>query len=398
MWPFNKREQRDQYFGIQGVQNLLPADYIGRSGVAKPHISSDAALRHSAAWAAIRLRADLISTLPLDVYRYDNAIQVQAPGAQIFENIGGDQVSLEEWLYSSQVELDRSGNSIGLKREFDPKTHYPTRIQLQPTNLCSVLVDQDSNELTGYRIRGKDYGIDEVWHEKQYTVSGLHVGLSPVAYAAWQLGQYQSIEEFASTWFGNAGIPRVSLKNTEKTMNTKESEIVAETWRASVAGDKPFISGKDWELKFLNAEAASADWLEAQQFSVVEIARFFGVPANLIDGAVSGQSVTYSNTVSKNLDFLTLHLGPAITRREKALSRLLPRPRFVKFNTDAILRLDPKTRGDLMDTQLRNHSITVTEARSLDNRPPLTDAQMGEVMAHFPPKASAAGSSDQLAA
>lgn len=391
MWPFRKREQRS-YWGINGVQDLLPADTIGRgNSVAAPSVSNDKALRHSAVWAACRLRADLISTLPLDVYRYENGIQVPAPPTPVLLNPDGDRVSMEEWLYSSQIELDRSGNSIGLIKDRDAKG-WPTRITLQPTSVCSVLVDQETLELTGYRIRGKTYAIDEVWHEKQYTVSGLHVGLSPVAYAAYQLGNYESVEQFALSWFGTAGTPRVSLKNTQKKLNSKECLLAKESWRASMTMDEPFVHGSDWELSFINANAASSDWLEAQKFSVVEISRFFGVPANLIDGIVSGQSITYANQVTKNLDFLTLHLGPAITRRERALSRLLPRPRFVKLNTDAILRLDPKTRSEMVDTQLRNHSVTVTEARALDNRPPLTAEQEAESLKFFPAKASTQGS------
>lgn len=375
--------------GINGVENLLPADTIGRGHNAPPMISNDKALRHSAVWAAIRLRADLISTMPLDVYRYEGGIQVPAAATPILINPDGDRVSLEEWLYSSQVELDRSGNSIGLIKGFDSKG-YPTRITLQPTSVCSVIVDSN-NELTGYRIRGKTYPIDQVWHEKQFTVSGLHVGLSPVAYAAFQIGEYQSVIDFASQWFSSSAVPRVALKNTEHKLNPKDCALASESWRASQSMGEPFISGNDWELKFLNADQKAADWIEEQRFSIVEIARFFGVPASLIDGSVSGQSVTYSNTVTKNLDFLTLHLGPAITRRERALSNLLPRPRFVKFNTDALLRLDPKTRGEMIDVELRNHSMTVTEARALENRPPLTDEQMAEVMEHFPPKSATVG-------
>jgi HK97 family phage portal protein len=314
---------------------------------------------------------------------------VPAQPTPILINPDGNRVSLEEWLYSGQVELDRSGNNIGLIKGTDSKG-YPTRITLQPTSVCSVIVNND-NELTGYRIRGKTYSIDQVWHEKQYTVAGLHVGLSPVAYAAYQIGEYQSVIEFASNWFGNSAVPRVSLKNTEHKIGSKDIALASETWRASMALGEPFITGSDWELKFLNAEQKAADWIEEQRFSIVELARFFGVPAAMIDGTVSGQSVTYTSQITKNLDFLTLHLGPAITRRERALSNLLPRPRFVKFNTDALLRLDPKTRSEMIDTQLRNHSMTVTEARALENRPPLDDAQMAEVMEHFPPKASTAG-------
>jgi hypothetical protein len=40
-----------------------------------PSVTPDKAMCHSAVWARVRLRADLISTLPLDVYRRENGIQ-----------------------------------------------------------------------------------------------------------------------------------------------------------------------------------------------------------------------------------------------------------------------------------------------------------------------------------
>lgn len=387
---FSRKAKRDQpgYFGITGVGQLIDgANPGGHHQVIKPHVNADRAMENSAVWAAVRLRADIISTLPLDVFRYQNGIQVEAPKTPVLVNPGGDRVDITEWLYSSQVELDRSGNSIGLIRGFD-NAGYPTRIDLQPTSLCSVKVSD--GELTGYVINGKDYPPNVVWHERQYTVSGLHVGLSPVAYAAWTLGEYRSVQEFAYSWFTSAGTPRSRIKNTEKSLDPKDAAVVKEAWRASQAMGEPFVHGSDWEYDLIQAEQHAADFVDAKKFSVIDCARYFGVPAELIDGGLEGSHQTYVNEGARNLQLLTLHLGPAIVRRERALSKLLPGPRFVKLNSDALLRLDPKTRADLIDLQLRNHSTTVTEARALDNKPPLTAEQMAEVMEHFPPKGSQA--------
>lgn len=389
LWPFGTRQKREQYWGINGVQDLLPADTIrGRQPVPVPSISSDQALRHSAVWSAVRLRANLLSTLPVDVFRYEGSRQIEQPKPSVLVNPGGERVDILEWLYSSQVELDRTGNSIGIIREFD-SSGKPRRIDLKQTALCSVLMEGE--DLVGYRINGTKYPVSQIWHEKQYTISGLHVGLSPVAYAAYQLGEYQSVLEFALNWFGNSAVPRVSLKNTQKKLRPTEATIVKMAWRGAQALDEPFVHGNDWELNFLNAEQNSQQFIDIKQFSVVDIARFFDVPADLIDGSIGGRSDTYANIVSRRLDFLTLHLGPAITRRERALSKLVPGRQFVKLNSDALLRMDPKTRAELIDTQLRNHSLTVTEARNLDNRAPLTPDELNEVMTHFPPKAATSG-------
>jgi HK97 family phage portal protein len=384
-----KRGQRQErsFWGITGAQDLIPPDRLSGS-INRPYINTDDALRHSAVWAAIRLRADLLSTLPLDCYRYENGLQVPAVPPRVINFPGGDKVDSQEWLYSSQVELDRSGNNIGIIKDVD-RDNYPTRIDLQPTSVCTL--KYKDGEPFKWRIADKEYNLDEVWHEKQYTVSGLHVGLSPVAYAAWQLGEYQSVLEFARSWFSNSAVPRIHLKNTQRKVSPVEAVHVKESFRASKVSGEPFVHGNDWELSFLTAQQNAADYVNLKKFSIAEIARFFNVPADLIDGSVSGTADTYANISQRNLQFLIMHLGPTVVRRERALSRLIPGGRFVKFNTEALLRLDSKTRSEMLDTQLRNHSITVSEARALDNRPPLDMSQLAEVMTHFPPKSAASG-------
>ena len=65
----------------------------------------------------------------------------------------------------------------------------------------------------------------------------------------------------------------------------------------------------------------------------------------MIGGASGGSSLTYANVTQRNLDFLIMHLGPSVVRRERSLSQLLPRPRFVKLNPSALLRMDDETRA-----------------------------------------------------
>jgi hypothetical protein len=73
-----------------------------------------------------------------------------------------------------------------------------------------------------------------------------------------------------------------------------------------------------------------------------------------------------------------MSLGPAVKRREDALSRLSSRPRFVKLNTDALLRMDPATRAQVIKTRIDSRTLAPSEARALDDLPPLTDDQLAE--------------------
>jgi phage portal protein BeeE len=128
----------------------------------------------------------------------------------------------------------------------------------------------------------------------------------------------------------------------------------------------------------IQAEQTGTEWLEAKRASVLDVARYFDVPGDLIDGAVSGQAVTYANITQRNLQFLIYNLGPTIARREAALSRWLPQPRFVKFNTSALLRMDDEGRSRVLARRINSRTLAPSEARALENLPPFTPAQLAE--------------------
>jgi HK97 family phage portal protein len=349
-------------------------------------VNSDTAMRHSAVWACLRLRGDLVSTMPVDVYRRVGDIQIEMSKPPVLVNPGGERVDICEWMYSTQVDLDRGGNTFGLITERNA-ANLPQRIDLMPLNECTVLVKKG---VVKYRISGKEYPAEQVWHERQFTISGLPFGLSPVAYAAWSIGQYQSAQQFALDWFGTGGVPKGHLKNTElTTMDADAAAVVKTRFKSSVENNDVFVSGKDWEYSPFQAEAVGAEWLEAQKYGIGDIARFFGAPGDLIDAAVSTGNITYANITQRNLQFLIMHLGPAVYRREKALSKLLPAPRYVKLNTSALLRMDDQTRSEVIKAKIDARVLAPSEARELDNLPPMTSEQIAEFDKFWPPKPAA---------
>jgi HK97 family phage portal protein len=368
----------------QSADQLIGSRTAARTGGVT--VTDETALRHSAVWACLRLRANLISTLPVDLYRKVGGVQVEVPKPPVLVSPDG-RVGVQEWLYSSQVDLDRAGNAFGLITARDG-LGFPARIELQALSDCSVQIR--SGELT-YRICGQTYEPRDVWHERQYTLAGLPVGLSPVAYAAYSIGEYLSVQDFALSWFGNGGVPQAHLKNTQKkTMTPAEAAAVKDRFRAATQSGDMFVTGTDWEYKPIQAETTGADWIEAKKFGVADIARFFDVPGDLIDAEVSTGSITYANVTQRNLQFLTLSLGPAVVRRENALGSLTSRPRYVKFNTGALLRMDPQTRAQTFKTQIEARILAPSEARALEDRQPFTDGQLAEFDRLFgPPKPAA---------
>lgn len=382
------RQRLARVVGGQQVRDAFPYPSIPTNGslgtkFGSVSISNDTAMRNSAVWACLALRAGLMSSFPISVVREvdgrDRPFTV--PDVLVHPSGPASMVNILEWKYSTQVDLDRAGNAFGLVTEFSALKSprwplgIPARIEL--VQLGDVSVRREKGALK-YRIGTKSYDPPHIWHERQYTISGLDVGLNPVAYAAYALGGYLSAQQFALDWFSGSGMPAAALRNTEKVMAPTEAAEVKQRYKASIAAGDVFVHGKDWELKPIAATAAQNEFVNAMQYGVPDIARFFGCPADLIDGAVAGASVTYANLSQRNLQFLITKLGPAVEWREAALSTLTSAPRRVVLKTDNLLRLDHLQQAQLDAQNVKARLRTPSEIRDRDNLAPYTAAQFDE--------------------
>jgi HK97 family phage portal protein len=355
---------------------LTNAGLPTRAGIATTSVTSETALRHSAVWACLRLRADLISTTPLDVFRRVAGVQMEMTKPTLLVSPGGSEIGMEEWLYSTQFDLDRFGNAFGIITLRD-KLGFPQRVDLVPANEVTVRVRD--GQIDHYQIGTQRYEPRDIWHERQFTVPGIHVGLSPIMYAAYSIGTYLSAQEFALDWFGSGAAPSGHLRNTlVPTIEPGQADAIKSRFKNAVKGRDLFVTGRDWEYTMAQVPANTTMFLDEMKYGIADVCRFLGVPGDLIDAETSTGSITYASVTQRNLQLLIINLGPAYVRREAALSRALPVQRYVKFNTDAILRMDTETRHRDVLAQVSGRTLSPSEARELDNRAPFTEEQMAE--------------------
>lgn len=349
-------------------------------------VTPNTALRHSGVWACLRLRADLISTLPVDAFRkLSDGVQVEVAKPPILVTPGGSKVDITEWLYCTQFDLDRSGNTVGIISAWNG-LGLPARIDLVP--LSDVTAKGVGSEVVEWKIGRKTYDPASIYHERQFTLSGVALGLSPVAYAAWSVGGYLSAQQFANDWFANDVAPMGVLQHqSEETISTAVARQMKARFKEAVAGRDIFVTGSEWEWTPAQADASQAAFIEQMKYGLSDVTRFFGVPADMIDATGGSSSITYANVTQRNLQLLVMNLGPAVTRREKALSRLLPKPQFVKLNTDALLRMDPLAAIESLKTEIDARMLAPSEARAYRNRQPFTDEQLAEFDRFWPAKA-----------
>jgi HK97 family phage portal protein len=354
------------------------SDEIGaafrRNSTGAAGVTADKALRHSAVWACLRLRANLVSTLPVDVYRELAGLQVEVAKPQLLtEPFPGMHIS--SWLWATQYDLDRYGNCFGIVLARDAAGRP---VQVEPVGAGSVAVHTKGRRIVDYRVDGERVDPVHMWHETQYRPAGSPLGLSPIAYAAWSIQGYLSAQQFALTWYSSGAAPSGTLRNTKKTVSEKAAAVIKARFRAAVEDRDVFVHGEDWEWKPAQGDASAAAFLDEMQYGATDVCRFLDVPADMIDAAASGSHITYANITQRNVQLLVTSLGPAVTRREHALSGALAKPRFVKLNTDALLRMDPETRARVLAGQVMAKLRAPSEARALDDYGPYSEEQLAE--------------------
>jgi HK97 family phage portal protein len=382
MGLFGPRQQR--FYGITGAEDLIPGRTGGGSrAVGSVVVTDDKAMRHSVVWACLRLRAGLISTFPVKQYRDVLGIQTEYdPKPVILTDPGGAKMDMVDFMAATQVDLDRSGNAVGLivERSASRTKHHPkglpARIELQQAASC--VYHQRPGEPDRWRIGKEWYDPSDVYHERGNVVAGLPVGLPTVLYAALTIGEAQSMQDFGLSWFGGGGVPKAQMKNVAKKLESGDI-TTAKTWyRDVVQNGDLLVTGADWEYHMIQAQNAGTEFIDGRKLTDAAVCRFFDTPGDLVDVGAQGSSITYANITQRLLEYLILRLGPAVIRREKELTKLLPTPRYVKLNTDALLRMDPETRQKVLASRIESRLLANSEARALDNNPPLTEAQIAE--------------------
>lgn len=367
MWPFRRRETRDASMTLD--QLLAERSMPTWAGVP---VDADQALRLGAVWSCTRLLADTVSTLPVAVYRQGQRQPLDMPAVLARPAAG---MSTHEWLYSVMTSLLLRGNAYGLITARSGATLLPTQIEL--INPDFMLVTLTSEGMVEYRLNGEKIDRADLWHVKAYTVPGLPfpglpVGLSPVEYARQTIGLGLAAEKFGAQFFSEGGVP-AGVLSTDSNLTADLLQRMKETWKIARQGtrDTAILTGG---LKYqpISVQPDESQFLESMQFNVSQIARIFGVPPEMIGGK-STDSMTYANVVERDLQFLKYSVAPWLVRLETAMGALLPRSWRVKFNADALLRTDTKTRYEAHEIGIRSGFLRVNEVRDIEDLEPLAE-------------------------
>lgn len=211
-----------------------------------------------------------------------------------------------------------------------------------------------------YTLRGvtyRDRPATEIEHLWFYEVPGALVGLGPVQACRAAMEGIVNLREYADRWFTEEAVDGVLA--TDQRLTPEEARVYKRQWyatdpedpRGGGPGIKVVGAGLSYTPYFL--KPSDAQWLEAQSWGVLDVARLLGVPGDYVLAAVEGSSLTYANLEMIDAQFLRTTLFPLyLAPIEEALTECLPRGQEARFDARDFLRPDAKTRAEIDKTYI----------------------------------------------
>lgn len=258
-------------------------------------------------------------------------------------------------------------------------------VALWPIGHNDVYPQRNENGVLEYRVVGGGHaGTDvilkknDIYHVRNFHTKDGILGLGLLDYAAETLGTAKGSEKFANALFSNGGLPSGVLE-TDTKLSDSALDRLLDTWKSKYGGIKTggtAILEDGLKYKAVSHDPQVLQFLESRKFSVLDIARFLGLPPTKL---FDTEAATFNNIENANLEVATDTLDAWARNLEVEANVKLLANSFngveTQFNMRHIFRGDMKTRGTYFKDRMQTGSITPNEIRAMEGDAPYTGGE-----------------------
>lgn len=343
-WPYTNQWLRDLF--------------VGRPTHSGIQLSEHKALTHSAVFACVHILAQTLAMLPLNVYRtMPNGGKSKAAEHglnRILHSVPNPEMNSFIFRETMQGHLGLWGNCYAeIQRNGfgDIVALWP----LRPDRTKPVR-DPETKELK-FRVsfqNGETVYLPRqlVFHVPGFGFDGL-VGYNPIDIAAQAIGLGLAAEEFGARFYSNGGTVG-GVVETEQELGEDGRKNVRESFEEMHQGlsnaHRLMILEDGLKYKQVGIPPQTAQHIESRNFQIEDIARFYHMPLHMIQSLLRS---TNNNIETQSLEFVKYTFMPWIVRWEQSQNMQLLteieqtlRQMFTKFNANALLRGDSKSRSE----------------------------------------------------
>lgn len=329
-------------------------------------VNSETAMQSSAFYRGVIYLSSQLAKLRIDVKDKNNVAENDAEIVTYLLNVEPNPETTAFYLklFLTQCALIEGNGYCEIERYPDgrPKNLWPLnprKVTPVRANITGELLFEvnggGTNGETIY-LRPRDLYIYRNLHTKD-AISGLGV----VGYMLDTLGISLGADKFANSLFANGGMPSSVLKHPGR-LSDEAYKRLEESWKEDTGGRKTggtAILEEGMEYSPISHSPDVMQFLESRKFSVVEIARFLGVPPSKL---FDQDSKSYNSLEQENLSVISDTLDAWSRNIENEIDiKLLSKRRGgykSEFDLYSAFRGDMDTRSQYFSRMLQNGTYT----------------------------------------
>jgi HK97 family phage portal protein len=350
---------------------------VGTRSASGERVTVDRAMGLDAVFAATSLIAGTVGSLPLIVYKGRGRDRVRAVDDDRYLMLHDEpnpETAADQWLETLMAHVLLWGDGFSQKERSRQSGIVGELWTLSPRG-AHVERDRQGRKRFSFSGDPKTYTSDEILHVPGFGYDGLR-GASIIALAREALGAAMARTNYQGKLYANDATPGGVL-SVQGELSPEAAGRIRAQWEAAHRGAANsgrvavLEGGAEWQS--IGLPPKDQQFVEQQNATVNQVARWFGIPPESIGGSRQG-SMTYSTVEGAAISLVTFSLRRHLVRIEKALKRdpqLFPeRDVYPEFLIDALMRGDSKTRAEFYRTMKEIGAMNPNEIRERENMPP----------------------------
>lgn len=336
----------------------------------------------SAVYACVQAISETVATLPLILYRRTGEDRERATAHPLYKvlhdhaNPEWTAMEAREYLTASTL---LTGNGYGrLVFGYDGQVRElwpidPNRVTVVRLASGALAYDYAEDNGTPRRLLA-----GEVLHLRHRIGRDGVLGVSPLQAARGVVELAIQEQDHGLDTFKN-GAKLLGVLKVPGKLSPEQKGHIKDGWRTNSSGQTPILEhGADYQA--LSMSLVDAQWLEAQQFSVEQVARIFRVPPPVIGHLADAN---YSNSLEMARQFITLSLRRPMAMWEQAISQKCltdagRRTYFAEHEVSGLMRGDAEARANFYESGIRSGWMLKSEPRRLENMPTIKGIDHGK--------------------
>lgn len=323
-------------------------------------------------FAAITRLSNSMASMPLKLRRRFEPVDGQI--ADLMANAPNRNMTSFDFHRLLEVHRDTNGNGYGLKM-YDSNFQVESIHILDPTRVTPVL-EEPTRELW-YEIQGDDgtyyvHNMDMIHVRHIYGGTGYQ-GISPIDVLRNTVEFDAQVRKFTLDTLDGAIKASFILKMQANLSEDKQKQALDAFRRFYRENGGVLIEQAGTEIKTIEREFMDTKVFEVERITRGRVATVFNLPVHMLGET---QGLNYASMEQTALEFVQFTMVPIVRHYEQEYNRKLLTPEQrrqgyeFKFNLNALLRGDIRTRGDFYFRGIRTGFFKPNEVRAWEELPP----------------------------